>query len=97
MLYGCRAAIINARSIIRRNRLCSVQNLINIWAPPNENNTEQYISVVCKKGNFNRHERLDHNNKNQICRLLWAMAFVENGQDISFQYFENAWNLIKNQ
>lgn len=94
MLYGCRAAIINARTIIKRNKNCSVQDLISVWAPANENNTERYIEVVCTKGNFNRFERLDRSSKNQICRLLWAMAYVENGCDISFQYFENAWSII---
>lgn len=94
LLYGIRAACINARTIIRRNKNCSVQDLINIWAPANENNTEAYITAVCKKANLSRFERLDPRNRNQMARLMWAMSYVENGQDISFQYFENAWALI---
>ena len=95
IVYGIRAAIMNARTIIRRNKPCSVWVLVKIWAPPNENNTASYIITVCKKVKCNPADVINPNDKSLLLRVLWAMAYVENGQEIPFILFENAWQLIK--
>lgn len=37
----------------------TIADLIHVWAPPSENNTEAYISAVEKKTGFNRNTRLE--------------------------------------
>ena len=92
---GIRAAMVNIRTLIKRDRCERLPLLIGKWAPNSDGNNERaYCEAVAKKANIDTGERLMYANKNQICRLVWAMAFVECGQEISFGRIENAWALI---
>ena len=92
---GIRAALVNIRTLIRRDRCDRLPLLIGKWAPNSDGNDESaYVKTVAAKANINEKERLMYANKNQMCRLVWAMAFVECGQEISFGRVENAWALI---
>lgn len=92
---GVRAALVNIRTYIKRDRINTVQAIISRWAPSSDgNNVKAYIEVVCNRSGLTATERLQYNDKNKLCRLLWAMAFVECGRDISFGRVENAWALI---
>lgn len=92
---GVRAALVNIRTYIKRDRINTVQAIISRWAPSSDgNNVKAYIDVVCNRSRLTATERLQYNDKNKLCRLVWAMAFVECGQDISFGRVENAWALI---
>lgn len=95
---GIRAAIILAYNYITgRARSCHMQKydtvtkFITHWAPPSENNTQAYISRVCQRSTLTPNETLFPIRKNQLLRLLWAMAEIECGQLLHFQYFENAY------
>lgn len=92
--YGIRAAFVILRTYITKYRLTSVALIIGRWAPPTENNTAQYVNVVLERSGIQSNERLDFKKKNQMCRLLWAMAYVECGQMISFGRIENAYAMI---
>lgn len=94
MSYGIRAAFLNVRTIIKRHPGCTVERLIHVWAPPCENNTSAYVGEVCKLARVAPFKRLDFKVKNEMCRLLWAMAQVENGEEITFGYFENAYEMV---
>ena len=92
---GIRAALVNIRTYIRRDRLDNVQLIISRWAPGSDgNNVKAYVEVVCQRAQLKTTERLSYNDKNKLCRLVWAMAFVECGQEISFGRVENAWALV---
>ena len=99
---GYRAAIVNIRTMIRRDRLDTINTLIPRWAPePNPAQVEHYIDYVSRRSYIGRSDRLLYANKNQICRLVHAMALFENGirpKDtepyLSFGRIENAWALI---
>lgn len=93
--YGLRAAMVNIRTMIKRDRLDKIATLIPRWAPKSDGNNESaYIRYVCDRSKIGMNDRLDRNNKNQICRLVWAMAEMECGVSISFGRIENAWALI---
>lgn len=94
MQYGCRAAVKCAKTYVSRHKCDTVEKFISRWAPSSENDTQRYVSFVCKKAHLEPDTRLHVSFKNVICRLLWAMACYENGREISFQYFENAWALV---
>ncbi len=49
------------------------------WAPPVENNTEAYIKFVCQKSGYSRTFSPDINNKEQMCAIVAAMSYMENG------------------
>lgn len=93
--FGVRAALVNIRTYIKRDRINTVQTIISRWAPGSDgNNVKAYVEVVCNHSGLAATERLQYNDKNKLCRLVWAMAFVECGRDISFGRVENAWALI---
>lgn len=101
--YGLRAAfvIIHGWMQKRAPRIDTPTAIITRWAPPSENNTSSYIDAVCRIAILNPTERLSWSDKNKLCRLLRAMAIVENGtryQDyLGLHLFETAYELAKRQ
>ena len=95
IFWGIRAAMVCVRTYIRKYHLNTPEKIIARWAPASENNVEAYVQKACKKGALKPDEKISYENKNQFCRLLWGMAFVECGQTIDFHYFESAYNLSK--
>lgn len=93
--YGIRAGMVNIITYIKRYRRQNICEIIAKWAPSSDgNNVEAYIDAVCKKATITRAQIIKYNDKNTICRIVWAMAFVECGQEISFGRVCNAWALI---
>lgn len=93
---GIRAAVQNLLAHIRRDRRqrirTTVRDEIFRWCP--DNTAPGYTAFVCKKANLEPNEILDDTNKNQICRLLWAMSHFENGYELPFNYFERQYDLL---
>lgn len=77
--YGLRAAFYILRRYIRRYGRNTPAKIIRAWAPANENNTQRYIEVVCKRSLIAPDEVIDYAEKNTMVRLVKAMAFVECG------------------
>lgn len=98
--FGIRAAFICMRTHVNRDSKAlirtTVKREISRWAPPTENNTAAYIKAVCEKANILDDCLVDFSKKNLVCRLLWAMSFVENGQDLPFNYFETSYEMAFN-
>lgn len=94
MEMGIRAALIIVRTYIRSHHVDTPALIVSRWAPPSENTTNKYIDFVCEKSGLQRSHRLTLNSKFDICRLLWAMAWYESGQDLPFADFLDAWAKI---
>lgn len=77
--YGLRAAFYILRRYIRRYSRNTPAKIIRAWAPANENNTQRYIEVVCKRSLIAPDEVIDYADKKTMVRLVKAMAFVECG------------------
>ena len=77
--YGLRAAFYILRRYIRRYGRNTPAKIIRAWAPANENNTQRYIEVVCKRSLIAPDEVIDYADKKTMVRLVKAMAFVECG------------------
>ena len=82
LAYGIRAAFIILRRYIRRYHLNTIQLIVERWAPRNENETEKYIQFVCKDTGLMPNTKIQYNDKNTMCKLVGAMAFIECGQRI---------------
>ena len=92
--YGLRAGFIIIRNYMKlRPPMDTVRKIITRWAPPSENDTAHYIQVVCTRGYLEPDAKLRFSDKQKICRLIWAMCYVECGQEISFGRVENAYAL----
>lgn len=94
MEWGIRAAIVLVRTYIRSHHIDTVAGIINRWAPSSENNTQAYINNVAEHAGLRPSQRINANDRFVICKLLQAMAFVENGRWLHIDAFTKAWTLI---
>ena len=93
--YGLRAGLVNIRTYIKRDRLDSISVIIPRWAPALDgNDVRAYVRLVSNKSGVPATRRLSYNDRFELCRIVWAMAWVECGQEISFSAVEKAWELI---
>lgn len=76
---GIRALAKTLQTYQEKHGLSSVRGIINRWAPPNENNTEAYISFVAKAVGVDPDENLDPNSLQLQAALTRAIITQENG------------------
>lgn len=101
IIYGFRAAIKIIHNWMKKTRLKSMTpgQIITRWAPPTENVTSSYITTACELAYLRENDRIMFNEKNKLCRLVWAMAVVENGkqyqENLKFHYIEIAYEYVK--
>ena len=93
MAYGFRAAFVLIRKYINNDGLTTVQAIIGKWAPNNENNTAGYISFVCGSTGFLPNTVINPYNQEQMGKLVYAMAIVENGYAPNWYDVNSGWNL----
>ena len=94
MYNGIRAALVNIRTMVRVHGCTTVEDVIRRWAPASENDTEAYIRTVCTKAKIHRTDKVLPNVKDNICKLAWAMAYVENGQTLDYHLFTQAFFMM---
>ena len=88
--YGIRAAFCILNTYRRKYKAVCVEDIINRWAPPSENDTKKYVETVCRLTGFGGKERLV---EDQLPALVCAMAFVECGAPISKETINKAYSL----
>lgn len=86
MVYGWRAAFVILYNYIYIYRIKNIEGVIHRWAPMFENDTDAYIRAVLDYSGIKSDETLNFYNKDQMIRLGWAMAMVENGPVAATQY-----------
>ena len=94
--YGYRAALKLIQNYIKAGTN-TVAAIISKWAPNNENNTTNYINRVCTMTQFVPSTVLSANDKESLCKLVYAMAIVENGivssQPVMAE-IEDGWSML---
>ena len=90
--YGLRAAFCILETYRRKYKAVCVEDIINRWAPPSENDTRKYVETVCRLTGFGGKERLE---ESQLPALVCAMAFVECGAPISKETILKGFRLFK--
>lgn len=93
MIYGLRAAFCILRRYIRHYHRCTVEQIINSWAPANENATGKYIDFVCKKMGCVAIRNILFEDKPTMCALVQAMAQMECGVVIPLADIEKGYDL----
>ena len=74
---GIRAAMKILKSY-RLKGVVTIADIISRWAPPTENNTQNYIDFVCNKLGANRTDEVEQSPSDYIA-LLQAMCIMEIG------------------
>lgn len=77
--YGFRAAFRILRTYSTRFQL-TIWNVIVTWAPPNENDTENYVKFVSVYLGIHYRDKIDLSDKSLMCDLVRAMAKMETGK-----------------
>ena len=95
IVNGLRAALVNIRVYIRKYHCNTPLTIIQRWAPASDgNNTRAYIAKVCELTSLAPGRVLSFANRTEMCRLVWAMAFVECGQFLDIDLIYQAYAQI---
>ncbi len=66
------------------------------WAPPSENDTAAYLRTVCRRTGLSDVSTLDTRCEAQMCAVVAAMSFVENGIEADPEEVRQGWKLFEN-
>ena len=80
MPYGIRAMTKILRNYSTRYGLNTVQDIINRWAPPVENNTDAYVDAVARAVGVQPTQFLNLDNADTMFALVRAIIAHENGK-----------------
>ena len=96
MAYGYRAAMKLLGNYVTKYKCDTLAKMISRWAPSNENNTDGYISRVCKTTGFTPDTHISPQNHDQMTSLAYAMSLVENGTKMlpDRSAIEEGWQLL---
>jgi hypothetical protein len=92
MKYGIRAMILDIRDKMGKG-INTLEKLLAIYAPINENNTAAYVANVAKLSGLPAKSALPID-KDTLRKVIIAMTQVENGAAISLTQFEEAWGVM---
>ena len=76
MQYGIRAACILLMRTYRKKGAKTIRQVVTRFAPPSENNTENYISFVCRQVGMSPDEEIRQADYPQV---ISAMSYMEVG------------------
>ncbi|CAM3982324.1 structural protein [Xenorhabdus thuongxuanensis] len=93
--YGIRAMLKILRNYVKLYGDNTIRQFISRWAPPNENDTESYITYVSQTVGVSSHAVIDVNDKSIMTALTKAMIQMENGkQPYSEATFKKAFEML---
>ena len=78
--YGIRALAKTLLNYYRKLGLCTVEQIINRYAPSSENDTKAYINVVCRRLGVPSDEEIQVTRQGILELLVRAIIQHENGQ-----------------
>jgi hypothetical protein len=77
--YGYRAAFVTLGTYLVRDRKNTIGKIVQSWAPPVENDTIGYVSLVEKWSGVDKNKVLTAKSGDDYIRIVAAMSRVENG------------------
>lgn len=93
--FGIRAMIIILRNYQSKYGLKTITGIIKRWAPPNENDTQAYISSVAQTTGTDADKPIDLTDSRKLFPLLQAIIKHENGtQPYEYDVFIRALDLV---
>jgi hypothetical protein len=92
MPYSYRAAFVTLATYLSRG-WNTIEKIISHWAPPSENNTENYIVAVERWSGVPRNRELTVADGADYILIVAAMSFMENGQNADISEVRAGFNL----
>lgn len=78
-VYGLRAMAVLLRYYQNKLHLNTVSDIIHRWAPPVENDTDGYVTYVCKRMSVLPYEPIDLSDSLTLASLMKVIVNYENG------------------
>lgn len=82
IFYGLRAGFIILKRYIERYHLCTIRKIVTRWAPPAENNTNNYVALVVAKTGIPADQEFDFSDSKKMVAIVEAMCRIECGQNV---------------
>lgn len=92
--YGYRAALILIRKYIEKYNLRTISQIVSRWCP--DDNASDYASIVSSQAYIPLHKELSFSSKEEICDIVHAMTYVENGVHLSYDVIADAYDAVIN-
>ncbi|MBO7198418.1 MAG: structural protein P5 [Alistipes sp.] len=94
MAYGYRAMFVLLDTYRSRYGLTTIRQMLNRYAPPEENFTEGYIRYVADYSGVMPDEAVDTRSENDMIPIVAAMSKIENGVAANRKDVERGWALF---
>lgn len=95
MAHGYRAMFVLLYTYQKKHGCDTLRKMINRYAPPVENHTENYIQSVAKWSGVNPDATLDTTNQAKMVPVVCGMSRMENGKTAVQADVVKGWNLFK--
>ena len=92
-VWGVRAAMKLIKRYINRYGLNTLTDIINRWAPRNENDTNNYITFVSRVSGILPNERLRWEDERKMFAIIKAMAVIESDWMLDDELLEEAYRM----
>lgn len=93
MAWGFRAIFILLDTYRVKYGLNTLQEMINRYAPPTENNTTEYVNFVSRRSKVADISRVDTLSERQMVPIVTAIAAMENGSEPDANDVMAGWEL----
>lgn len=90
--YGIRAIVRVIKTYQSKHKLYSIQEIINRWAPPFENDTRSYINKVANDLGVKPNAEISVNDADTARALVKAIIAHENGSEYEHYYSQSVIN-----
>lgn len=94
MAWGYRAMFILLDTYRLKYGLKTLQQLLNRYAPPSENDTTEYVNFVSSRTKIADISAVDTRDEKQMIPIVAAMARMENGSDPDMDEVRAGWELF---
>ncbi|MBR2367540.1 MAG: structural protein P5 [Alistipes sp.] len=93
MAYGYRAIFVLLDSYHRRYGLTTIRQMLNRYAPPEENFTEGYVRFVSDRSGIAPDEHIDTRSERDMLPIVAAISEIENGVKAVMEELREGWSL----
>lgn len=77
--YGIRAIARIFKTYSKKHGIDTIREAIHRWAPPNENDSDNYTEFVASKSGFDPDEKVDLQDHTVLVQVIPWMIVMENG------------------
>lgn len=94
MVWGYRAMFVLLHTYALKHNCHTIRTIINRYAPPSENHTENYIRRVSHATHLSPDEIISTTDKGVMTAIVAAMSEVENGMKANMEDILCGWELF---